>query len=264
NKLYRKEKGFTLVELSIVIVVIGLLVAGIMSGTEMVKSSRLIAVTQEMARYSTAFTMFKSNYGWLPGDMPNASAYWPGATNGFGSGQIVAEADISLPTAYITWQQLSLSKLISANYTGPTSLSYNSGSNTPIPGVNIPDSIYGPTVAYWADNNNWWGNYSSDTTGLILSGHGWYGWIDYEINVVDAYSIDSKIDDGLPLTGKLIGFNSGFSQGSPPPLCASVDLAILAGQPIPSTQQYVVANGATANCTLDYALMGTTFAGSGK
>lgn len=77
-----KQQGFTLVELSIVIVIIGLIVAGIVGGQTLVKQAQLRSVYADANKYKVAINAFKLEYNQLPGDMDNAHDYWPGCNSG--------------------------------------------------------------------------------------------------------------------------------------------------------------------------------------
>lgn len=75
-----QRNAFSLVELSIVLVILGLLVGGILAGQSLIRASELRAVTSEQARIVTAIQAFRDKYFALPGDMRNAStsgAYKP-------------------------------------------------------------------------------------------------------------------------------------------------------------------------------------------
>lgn len=78
----RKTKAFTLIELSIVVVIIGLIVAGVVAGQSLVKQAKIRGVIQNWQKYTAAVTAFQLQYNTIPGDMPNASSYWSGAPNG--------------------------------------------------------------------------------------------------------------------------------------------------------------------------------------
>jgi len=72
-----KKNGFTLVELSIVIVIIGFLVAGISAGTQLVKSAQLMSVISDIEQLELAYSGFISKYGYKPGDHPAAESLFP-------------------------------------------------------------------------------------------------------------------------------------------------------------------------------------------
>src|SRR5437660_1073388 len=76
--------GFTLLELSIVLVIIGLLIGGIFVGQSLIHNAQLNAVISEFNRYQTAVQSFKQQYNTLPGDMSNATSFW-GSAGGTGS-----------------------------------------------------------------------------------------------------------------------------------------------------------------------------------
>ena len=77
----RSREGFTLMELSIVLVIIGLLVGGIMVGKEMIRSSQLQSILKDLDKYNAAILVFKDKYKFLPGDLPNATQFWGVAHN---------------------------------------------------------------------------------------------------------------------------------------------------------------------------------------
>jgi prepilin-type N-terminal cleavage/methylation domain-containing protein len=68
--------GFTLIELSIVLVILGLLVGGILAGKSLIRSAELKSINNEYERYRTAVHTFRDKYFYYPGDMPNATQFW--------------------------------------------------------------------------------------------------------------------------------------------------------------------------------------------
>lgn len=68
------QKAFTLVELAIVIVIIGLLVGGVLSGQELINQAKIRAQIKQFGALDTAALTFKSKYGFIPGDVPEAAA----------------------------------------------------------------------------------------------------------------------------------------------------------------------------------------------
>ena len=64
----KSKRGFTLVELSIVIVIIGLIVAGVTAGQSLVRSAKLQSLVSKINEYSTAYNSFYLQYNSLPGE----------------------------------------------------------------------------------------------------------------------------------------------------------------------------------------------------
>jgi prepilin-type N-terminal cleavage/methylation domain-containing protein len=71
-----KRNGFSLVELSIVLVILGLLVGGVLSGQNLIRASELRKYITLQNQYRTAISAFRDKYFALPGDMTNATAFW--------------------------------------------------------------------------------------------------------------------------------------------------------------------------------------------
>lgn len=70
------QHGFTLVEMSIVLVVIALLVGGVMVGQSMIRTAAVQAIPAEKEAYATAIRTFKDRYQFYPGDFPKAIETW--------------------------------------------------------------------------------------------------------------------------------------------------------------------------------------------
>ena len=90
----RGEGGFTLVELAIVMIIIGLLIGGILKGQELVANAQLTATVAQIKGIDGALSTFRDKYSTLPGDMVNASTRLrdctanPCARNGDNNGRI--------------------------------------------------------------------------------------------------------------------------------------------------------------------------------
>jgi prepilin-type N-terminal cleavage/methylation domain-containing protein len=80
--------GFTLIELSIVLVIIGLLVGGILVGRDLIRVAELRADISAVDKFDAAVNTFRVKYNCLPGDCANATQFLEGAYNGNGNGVI--------------------------------------------------------------------------------------------------------------------------------------------------------------------------------
>jgi len=130
--LSKRQSAFTLVELSIVLVILGLLVGGVLTGQSLIRAAELRTVTTQYNNYVPAVQTFRSKYFALPGDMPNATSFWGAAAVGAacqttaGSGTQTCDGDANglINTAtnsleyFRAWQQLASAGLIEGNYDG--------------------------------------------------------------------------------------------------------------------------------------------------
>lgn len=90
--------GFTLVEIAIVLVIIGLVITGIMQGTALIRSAQVRDVISYAADLSAASKSFKDRFHVLPGDSPTATTDIAGATgNGNGNGLISTAESGNVP-----------------------------------------------------------------------------------------------------------------------------------------------------------------------
>src|ERR671919_84207 len=84
-----RQAGFTLVEIAIVLVIIGLLLGGILKGQEMITQAKIKNVMADFSGVSAAYHGYQDRYRAIPGDDPNAAARWavaPAAVQGNGNG----------------------------------------------------------------------------------------------------------------------------------------------------------------------------------
>jgi len=84
----RQQAGFTLVEIAIVLVIIGLLLGGILKGQEMITSGRAKSVINDLKAVSVAYYSYQDRYRAVPGDDLTAATKLNGAVNGGGNGAI--------------------------------------------------------------------------------------------------------------------------------------------------------------------------------
>src|SRR3981189_1761296 len=85
----RKAQGFTLVEIAIVLVIIGVLLGGILKGQEMITQAKIKNVVADFSGISAAYHGYQDRYCAIPGDDPNAASRWtntPLVVSGDGNG----------------------------------------------------------------------------------------------------------------------------------------------------------------------------------
>jgi len=78
--MFKDEKGFTLVELAIVMIIIGLLIGGVLKGQELVSNAQVTATISQIKGIDAAVSTFNDKYNALPGDIPNAGVRIPNCT----------------------------------------------------------------------------------------------------------------------------------------------------------------------------------------
>ena len=95
----KRQSGFTLVEIAIVLVVIGLLLGGVLKGQELVLNSQIRNAISEYNNVASALFAYQDRYRQLPGDDDTAAARWGAtATDGDGNRQIGGDWNDALNT----------------------------------------------------------------------------------------------------------------------------------------------------------------------
>src|SRR6266581_3435313 len=95
------QTGFTLVEIAIVLVIIGLLLGGILKGQEMITQAKIKNVINDFNGLTAAMNSYQDRYRSLPGDDINAASRWAGSFGGNGNGQFDgAAAAMTAPEVY--------------------------------------------------------------------------------------------------------------------------------------------------------------------
>lgn len=218
SKSDRLDRAFTLIELAIVIVVIGLGIGGIFVGQDMIHTSNLNKTISNKEKYIAAIMTFKTKYGCAPGDCPNASTLFPAENNvvdGNGNG-LIESGNTDSGEHFQLWLHLQLAGLIEGKYLGSawTPSGYH-GTLDYYPGVNSPKSQLRDTVGYsirWVGYNppyTSWVEVPGGDYGTIfaIGAAGYALYANGGLSAKEAKFIDIKYDDGIPITGKIIGIN---------------------------------------------------------
>jgi prepilin-type N-terminal cleavage/methylation domain-containing protein len=208
-----KNSGYTLTELAIVIAIIGVLAGATIYSKALIKNAQLTSVIAEYNTIKNAIYAFQNQYGYLPGDFPNASTLWSTSTksictaptcNGDGNGVIDVDFSGTIPVAdretTRMWQHLSLSGLLKQNYVPVSTI------GAPLVGTTLPPSAYTNLSgdgggSCWARDG--WGFSSLSMSGITSFDDGCYT---DGVSPNDTRSIDNKIDDGIAGTGNVMAY----------------------------------------------------------
>lgn len=197
--VHRRFAAFTLIEFSIVLVVIGLLVGGVLVGQDMIEAAQIRNQISQLTDIETAMYTYKAKYNALPGDHKSASTFGFGS-NGNGNKTI----DIWANEAVGFWEHLKVSGLFLHDQ--------NSGA-TPAIGLNT-SKLYPYSCSLYSSYGTTFPNSAiciniAKQNGPSISAAA--------LTVHQAWSMDTKLDNGLPYNGaKFLSTGWGSSSGSEP------------------------------------------------
>ena len=241
GRMKPNNHAFSLIELSVVIAVIGLLVGGVLGSQQLIRASELRSITEDVSVLRSAMGTFKERYNGLPGDLTNATLTWGAAavpascstTQGVGTQTCDGNGDgkigdaVTAARAYEQFrffQHLALAGLLEGRYSG---IAGAGGSYHATPGTNVPKSRIegaGNTVLYGGDvgitawaarafpggkdgNYILYGSVLTDNTMSMPF-----------LTAEEAMNIDTKFDDGFPGLGS---YKSWIPSWAPHADCAS-------------------------------------------
>jgi len=219
-----RQQGFTLIEMSIVLVIIGLIVGGVLVGQNLIAAAGVRATISQIEKYNSAVNTFRTKYNnQLPGDIDAADAaqfgfFARGTLPGQGDGNGILEGyesgagthsglDEAAGETVMFWVDLSTAGLIEGGFntatvaTNPTTIPATAlGSYFPAGKLGRGNYVYVFSGGYTAsDGINYFGLaavYTVDFGRQLESNDG--------VSVSEASAIDTKIDDGLPMSGNVM------------------------------------------------------------
>lgn len=223
--LKKQTSGFSLLELAIVVVIIGLIAGGIAVGDSLITSSKLQAIAEEKSQLASATKLFQDKYYSIPGDYKLAESIWGklsgsncnnfnssgltgGTCNGDGNGKVTGNE------VWGFWHHIALAGFMPLTYSGV----HTGGSSTFVSGANIPN-------AKWSEAAGWYATYvgpkSSDSTyydgsyghAFILGDVSTGSTSNGVMEPKDQESLDIKFDDGKPDDGNIRAAKATFVSG---------------------------------------------------
>lgn len=195
-KEQKQQQGFTLLELSIVLVIIGLIVAGIVAGQSLVRQAQLRSVLSDAEGVKSSVNSFQLQYSGLPGDITNGSSYWAACgCDGNGDKSITGKVSTGFEQ-YEAWWELAQAGIYPGSFTPGTTDVATIG--TSIPGAKLAST--GIMLIAPGAGNSASGNYarfagevsSAAATASVLT-------------APEADALDAKADDGAANTGAVRG-----------------------------------------------------------
>jgi len=192
----KKQAGFTLVEIAVVLTIIGLLLGGILKGQELFNSARVRSLADQNSAIQAAYYGFFDRYHQVPGDWcpttnagcPNSATAALGVTvniGGNGNGRI----DNNYTEAAAVWEQLGRANFLGGGFTPATA----APTTDVLYGGNAPSNAFAGSLVL---SNNV--GFSGPAAVAILNLH-----LGPNVPVSVARELDVKVDDGLPNLGFL-------------------------------------------------------------
>lgn len=190
GKSTARQGGFTLIEIAIVLVIIGLLLGGVLKGQELINTARVRALNNSVDGITAAWFSFQDRYRAFPGDYSQASVNLPGTpADGDGNGLIGSTAAEAAERPNV-WIHLEAAGYITGNFDGAAV----GATEYACPVGTCPDNGFGAGMNL-AFGNQIRGGAAAANSHELISGRG--------IPVEVIAELDRKVDDGEPESGAM-------------------------------------------------------------
>lgn len=232
------KRGFTLVELSIVLVIIGLLIGGILSAQSMLSTARVQSFVRQIQQFDAAVLNFKTKYNGLPGDTlsmgcVNADPLNKKCGNNIIDCGFMACCSNSERTHEFNWEEANFWPHLQRSgfmAGGPTfSPTISGGLKLKGAVVNAPEMKIGKGIGALAYYNRLsmsaTDHYYLVSDFRLMETYPQYTQHQQSIPAIDVLAIDKKMDDGLAANNATSVINDAYFTASP-----TLDVAVIAGE----------------------------------
>lgn len=215
----QNQHGFTLVEISIVMIIIGLLIGGTFGGMKLIENMQISKTVQDLKAIESAALTFKDTYGRLPGDMPNTAARLPSCTDApcatggdgnrvIGASNLWTGAIANTSENFAFWHHVQAANLLSMGYKNTLVMDFGEGQPDAPSGGGYRISSHTATSSDGCRKLDRAMTLIQNLPDVVIPAG--------TVQCSFLESVDRKFDDGLPLTGQF--FASWMTTGG---LCAA-------------------------------------------
>jgi len=209
----RNQSGFTLIEIAIVLVIIGLLLGGVLKGQELINSAKVKNMATDFKNIPVFIYGYQDKYKALPGDDLYAVSHVGATTNGNGNGVIDGNwnATTTASETFNFWQDVRLAGL-APGPTATTDTNY------------IPTNSAGGAIGIQSGTSTTASSPALDKNGKAISG----SYIICSSGILGKFAkqLDTTLDDGQTDTGSMLAIDStttAYALGKTATATASID-----------------------------------------
>ena len=207
------QHGFTLVEISIVMIIIGLLIGGTFGGMKLIENMQVNKTVQDLKAIESAALTFKDTYGRIPGDIRNPSARLPNCIDApcstGGDGNRVLDVAQWWPALTVTserftfWSHLQAADLLSIGTKNISDTAFGQGQpESPIDGgfrLSTHNAVWAGVVGARP--------FSGTIVFITNLDSAFVDATAYTTNCAKVAAVDRKIDDGFAYNGVIVGWS---------------------------------------------------------
>lgn len=226
------QRGFTLVELSIVLVIIGLIVGGVLVGQSLIAAAKVRAQLTQLDQTDAAMNAFRAKFDCLPGDCTTASGVTGASSAADGDGLVdYSTTWAATVESAVAWSQMATQGMVPGTYTAAATLVDTTAAGQ------LAAAKLGGFILIGSDSTQNYYSLASYTSTAVTTTDA--------ISADAARTIDTKRDDGIPNSGSTIAFANGTN-----PFTAAAFAAASGAANCSATAGVYQVGSSTAKCSL--------------